>query len=52
MRKNAPMAITRIAWLTTVLVALITAALVAVSGYVGYALLGVAVALSAAINLL
>jgi hypothetical protein len=52
MRKNAPMAITRIAWLATVLVALITAALVAVSGYVGYALLGVAVALSAAINLL
>ena len=52
MRKNAPMAITRIAWLATVLVALITAALVAVSGYVGYALLGVAVLLSAAINLL
>ncbi len=46
------MAITRIAWLTTVMVALITAALLAVSGYVGYALLGVAVAISAAINLL
>jgi MprA protease rhombosortase-interaction domain-containing protein len=52
MRKNARMAITRIAWLTTVLVALITAALLALSGYLGYALLGVAVAISAAINLL
>jgi len=52
MRKNARMAINRIAWLTTVLVALITAVLLALSGYIGYALLGVAVAISAAINLL
>jgi hypothetical protein len=51
-RKNTPMAITRIAWLITVLVALITALLLALSGYDGYAGLGVAVAASAAINLL
>jgi hypothetical protein len=46
------MTITRIAWLVTVLVALITALLLALSGYTGYAGLGVAVAASAAINLL
>jgi hypothetical protein len=46
------MAITRIAWITTVLVALITAALLLLSGYTGYAGLGLAVAVSAAINLL
>jgi hypothetical protein len=51
-RNNTPMAITRIAWLVTVLVALITALLLALSGYDGYAGLGVAVAASAAINLL
>jgi hypothetical protein len=46
------MAFDRIAWLVTVLVALITALLLALSGYEGYAGLGVAVAASAAINLL
>jgi hypothetical protein len=46
------MAITRIAWLVTVAVALITALLLALSGYTGYAGLGLAVAASAAINLL
>jgi hypothetical protein len=46
------MAITRIAWIVTVLVALLTALLLALSGYTGYAGLGVAVAISAAINLL
>jgi hypothetical protein len=51
-RKNTQMAITRIAWFATVLVALITALLLALSGYDGYAGLGVAVAASAAINLL
>jgi hypothetical protein len=51
-RKNVAMAITRIAWITTVLVALITAALLLLSGYTGYAGLGLAVAVSAAINLL
>ena len=46
------MAIDRIAWIVTVLVALLTAALLLLSGYTGYAGLGVAVAISAAINLL
>jgi hypothetical protein len=46
------MAINRIAWIVTVLVALLTAALLLLSGYTGYAGLGVAVAISAAINLL
>ena len=47
-----PMTITRLAWLVTVLVALLTALLLLLSGYTGYAGLGVAVAASAAINLL
>jgi hypothetical protein len=51
-RKNRAMAITRIAWLVTVTVALVTALLLLLSGYVGYAGLGIAVAASAAINLL
>ena len=46
------MAITRVAWIVTVLVALLTAVLLLLSGYTGYAGLGVAVAISAAINLL
>jgi hypothetical protein len=46
------MAIERIAWLATVVVALVTALLLLLSGYNGYAGLGVAVAASAAINLL
>jgi hypothetical protein len=46
------MAVTRIAWLATVLVALLTALLLLLSGYTGYAGLGLAVAASAAINLL
>jgi hypothetical protein len=45
-------AIDRIAWIATVLVALLTAVLLLISGYTGYAGLGVAVAISAAINLL
>jgi hypothetical protein len=44
------MAIARVAWLVTVLVALITALLLLLSGYTGYAGLGVAVAASAPIN--
>jgi hypothetical protein len=43
---------TRVAWLTTVLVALLTALLLLLAGYTGYAALGLAVAVSAAINLL
>jgi hypothetical protein len=46
------MTITRIAWLATVLVALVTALSLLLSGYTGYAGLGLAVAVSAAINLL
>lgn len=46
------MAIDRIAWLATVVVALITALLLLISGYTGYAGLGLAVAIAAAINML
>jgi hypothetical protein len=46
------MSFARISWLVTVLVALITALLLLLSGYDGYAGLGVAVAASATINLL
>jgi hypothetical protein len=46
------MTVTRIAWITTVLVALLTALLLLLGGYNGYAALGLAVAISAAINLL
>jgi hypothetical protein len=45
-------AVARIAWLVTVLVALLTAFLLLLSGYDGYAGLSFAVGLSAAINLL
>ena len=45
------MSVERIAWLVTVLALLVTALLLLLSGYTGYAGLGVAVALSAAINL-
>jgi hypothetical protein len=51
-RKNEPMSVTRIAWLTTVLVALLTGLLLLLGGYNGYAGLGLAVAAAAAINLL
>jgi len=46
------MSVTRIAWLATVVASLITALLLLLAGYYGYAGLGLAVALSAAINLL
>jgi ABC-type Fe3+-siderophore transport system permease subunit len=52
LRKNRGVAIERIAWIATVLVALITALLLLLSGYTGYAGLGLAVAISAAVNLL
>lgn len=51
-RKNTRVAIARITWMVTVVVALITALLLLLSGYDGYAGLGLAVAGSAAINLL
>jgi hypothetical protein len=46
------MNVTRIAWLATVVAALVTALLLLLAGYRGYAGLGLAVAISAAINLL
>jgi hypothetical protein len=45
------MSVSRIAWLATVFVALLTALLLLLAGYTGYAGLGLAVAASAAINL-
>jgi hypothetical protein len=44
--------LTRVAWLVTVAACVITAVLLLVSGYQGYAALAVAVGASAAINLL
>lgn len=51
-RNNCAVAANRMAWIATVLVTLLVAGLLALGGYVGYAWLGVAVAASAAINLL
>jgi hypothetical protein len=45
------MAIERVAWIATVIVALLTAILLLISGYNGYAGLGLAVAIAAAITL-
>jgi ABC-type Fe3+-siderophore transport system permease subunit len=45
------MELERIAWIVTVLVALLTAALLLLAGYLGYAGLSLAVGVSAAINL-
>lgn len=45
-------AVGRVAWIITVFIALLTALLLLLSGYEGYAGLGVAVAIAAAINLL
>lgn len=46
------MPLDRLAWLVTVVAALVTGLLLLVSGYQGYAALSAAVAVSAAINLL
>jgi hypothetical protein len=45
------MPLERIAWLTTVMVALVVAVLLLLEGYTGYAALSVAVGASASINL-
>jgi hypothetical protein len=45
------MPFSRIAWITTVLIAVLTALLLLLAGYTGYAILSLAVAASAAINL-
>ena len=50
--KNAVVPLTRVAWLVTIAACLVTAVLLLVSGYQGYAALAVAVGASAAINLL
>jgi hypothetical protein len=48
---DASMSVTRIAWLVTTCALLLTALLLLLAGYRGYAGLGLAVAASAAINL-
>ncbi len=45
------MPLPRIAWLTTVVICLVTCVILLLSGYLGYAGVLLAVALSAAINL-
>jgi hypothetical protein len=46
------MSLSRLPWVLTVLACLVTAVLLVVSHYTGYALVAVAVAIAAAINLL
>jgi hypothetical protein len=46
------MPLSRVAWIGTVLIALLTALLLLLAGYTGYAALSLAVGASAAINLL
>ncbi|HZO36222.1 MAG TPA: hypothetical protein VFB41_05030 [Solirubrobacteraceae bacterium] len=46
------MPLDRLAWLLTVLAALVTGILLLISGYQGYAALAAAVGISAAINLI
>jgi hypothetical protein len=48
---NATVGLARIAWLVTVLACVITIAILVVEGYYGYALVTLAVAVSAGINL-
>ena len=50
-RHFAPVPLSRIAWLVTVAASFVVALLLLISDYNGYALLAVAVGLSAAINL-
>lgn len=51
-RIRGEMDLARVSWIATVLVALLTAVLLLLSDYTGYAALSLAVAASAAINLL
>ena len=46
------MDLARVSWIVTVLIALLTAVLLLLSDYTGYAALSIAVAASASINLL
>jgi len=50
-RENTPVPLSRIAWLVTVAVCLLTAILLFLSNYVGYGFVAVAIAVAAAINL-
>jgi hypothetical protein len=50
-RENSPVNLARIAWLTVVIACLIAVLILALQGYVGYAGVTLAVAISAAINL-
>jgi hypothetical protein len=49
-RVKGPVDFTRLAWLVTVLACLVTVLILVIQGYVGYAAVAFAVALSAAIN--
>ncbi|GAC1437438.1 MAG: hypothetical protein NVSMB51_11410 [Solirubrobacteraceae bacterium] len=49
-RDNTRVSLLRIAWIVTVLICLVTAVLLVLSGYKGYAGVFVAVGLAAAIN--
>ncbi len=49
--ENTPVGLNRIGWLITVLIALVTALLLLLAGYTGYAAVALAVGASAAINL-
>jgi hypothetical protein len=48
---NGPVDLARIAWLVTVVASLVAALILIIQGYVGYAGVTFAVAISAAINL-
>jgi hypothetical protein len=50
-RHNGSMDLERVSWLTTALACLLTAVILLLQGYVGYAGVSFAVAVSAAINL-
>jgi hypothetical protein len=48
---NGPVGLARVAWLVTVLACLVTVLILVIQGYLGYAGVALAVAISAAINL-
>jgi hypothetical protein len=48
---NGPVDLARLAWLVTVLACLVAVLILVIQGYVGYAGVALAVAISAAINL-
>lgn len=51
MRHHCPVPLNRLAWAVTTAASVLVAILLFVAGYTGYGLLGLVVALSAAINL-